>query len=309
MSNPKRHHFLPRFYLSGFSRGDYVSVFERDSGEYRVQPIKDTAVIKHYYSAESAEGKKDPAIEKALSDLETEASAIIRKLDSRERMSDDDRKVLAFFVGFLYARVPEYEATVNEVHEGLLRHTLRFMYPNEQVAQERFGRDLERFGVTAKDIVEYVHDDRYEVTTHRNFSLRSMLDTAPHLAKLFSHMNWAVVHPESDKQAFVTTDSPVCLYPPRDYDPSSFYGVGMATKGALKVVPLSQQTCLVIADLDRHPSTWELKATREQVRETNLNNVLKCHNYVIGRDETLVKNLVKLSGVDKMNWESKVRVS
>jgi hypothetical protein len=232
----------------------------------------------------------------------------IRKLDNRERLSDDDRHVMALFVGFLYARVPEYEATVNLLHEGLLRHTLRFMYPNERVAEERYGKELENFGVTAKDIAEYVQGDRYGVVTHRNFSLRTMLDTAPHLAKLFTHMNWAVVHPESDKQAFVTTDSPVCLYPPRDYDPNGFRGVGMTTKGALKVVPLSQQTCLVIADLDPHPSTWVLKATRDQVRETNLNSVLKCQNYVIGRDEALVKNLVKWSGVDKTSWEPKVRV-
>lgn len=308
MSSPKRHHFLPRFYLSGFGRGDYVAVFERASGEYRVQPIKDTAVIKHYYSAEDAEGKKDPAIEKALSELESGASAIIRKLDNRERLSVDDRYTLALFVGFLYARVPEYEATVNHVHEGLLRHILRSMYPNEEATQERHGRELEQRGVTAKDIVEHVHGDHYEVATHRNSSLRMMLDTAPHLARLFADMNWAIVHPESDKHAFVVTDSPVCLYPPRNHNPNGFRGVGMTSKGALKVVPLSHQTCLVIADFDEQPSTWELKATRDQVRATNMNNVLKCQNYVIGRDEALVRNLVTRSGVDKTNWEPKVRV-
>lgn len=50
MSKPKRHHFLPEFYLNGFTREGLLCVFDRETGEYRRQAPKNTAVIGHFYA-------------------------------------------------------------------------------------------------------------------------------------------------------------------------------------------------------------------------------------------------------------------
>lgn len=307
MNAPKRHHFLPQFFLNGFSRDGYVALFDRDKGAYRVQPIKDTAVIGYFYSAEDAEGNKDGRIEGLLSDIESQAKPVITKLDNRETLTEDDKQKLAMFVGFLYARTPEFHATVNQVFGHGIKHMMQFMYPNEELAQERYGEDLARFGLTAKDMVDFVKEDQLEVKMHRNVSLEAMLRISLSLSEMFIRMNWLVAVPDSDKQSFVLTDSPVNVYPPRGHK-SGLYGAGMAMAGVVKVIPLSAKTCLAIGDFADKPQVWMKEIGRERVRNTNLGNVIKCHRYVIGRDEALVRNLVETTGVDKTPWKSKVRV-
>lgn len=307
VSTPKRHHFLPRFFLEGFSRDGHVAVYDREKNEYRVQNVKDTAVIGYYYSAIDEEGNKDGRIESLLSAIESEAKPVIAKMDNHESLNNEDRERLAVFIGFLFARTPEFEAMVNQISEGGIKHMMRIMYPNERLTQQRYGKDLERFGLTAKAMVDFVQEDHYKIVLHRNASLHAMLQLGMSLSNMFLHMNWLIAHPETDKQSFVLTDSPVNVYPPRSYKPG-FYGVGMAMRGVVKVIPLSARTCLGIGDFADEPLVVVNDTSRDMVRNTNLGNVFRCHRYVIGRDEALIHNLVTTTQIDKKPWEPKVRV-
>ena len=40
LSGPKRQHFLPEFYLKGFTKNDMIAVFDRELNEIRVQDRK-----------------------------------------------------------------------------------------------------------------------------------------------------------------------------------------------------------------------------------------------------------------------------
>jgi len=50
MSKPKRHHYLPQFYLDKFSRSGSLYIFDRELNEYREQTPTNTAVKSHYYA-------------------------------------------------------------------------------------------------------------------------------------------------------------------------------------------------------------------------------------------------------------------
>lgn len=58
MSNPKRHHYLPAFYLDGFCRDGVLCVFDRERHEYRIQQPKDTAVQGYYYAVTDNDGNR-----------------------------------------------------------------------------------------------------------------------------------------------------------------------------------------------------------------------------------------------------------
>ena len=82
--NPKRHHFLPEFYLNGFARDGLLWLYDRDRKQYRRQTPHNTAIIGHYYAFENQEGEKDYSVEKFLSVIEGKAKATIERLERRD---------------------------------------------------------------------------------------------------------------------------------------------------------------------------------------------------------------------------------
>ena len=64
MSIPRAHHYLPQFYLRGFSREDRLWVYDRYKNEYRNQTPKNIAVERDYYTVTDENGGKKTDIEK-----------------------------------------------------------------------------------------------------------------------------------------------------------------------------------------------------------------------------------------------------
>ena len=70
LTGPKRQHFLPRFYLEGFTKDGKVAVFDRDKNEVRTQQPVNTGVIGHFYTMEDAGGHQRFELEQMLSEFE-----------------------------------------------------------------------------------------------------------------------------------------------------------------------------------------------------------------------------------------------
>lgn len=124
MSAPKNHHLLPAFYLRGFCNGELhkgeahedrpkrcrVFIHDRDRGECRGPGVRNVAVERHFYSADTPEGEQDPEPEKKLGVLETRASRVIRGLAYGKGLTDVQRAWLARFVAYMMFRTPAYRA-------------------------------------------------------------------------------------------------------------------------------------------------------------------------------------------------------
>jgi len=91
--------------------------------------------------------------------------------------------------------------------------------------------------------------------------------------------------------SFATSDDPVLVMGPDLRAPSSYMGeVGFATPGARKVLPLSQDLCLIV-DSGKH-SISHGRVERETVRLINLEQAKHYERWLIARDEALVKRLI-----------------
>lgn len=311
MNAPKRHHYLPAFYLDGFCRDGVLCVFDRERHEYRVQQPRDTAVRRYYYAIVDAEGNRNLEIEGILSELESAAKPVIEKLDNGGTLTAEEREALGNFIGFMFVRVPEFEDRVNAIYDGSLRAMNKLTFANEETAK----REMDRFGAATgqqfteaeiKAQMEFVQADEYAITIHRNWVLGHMLQQGPAMGHVFRQMDWLVLHPDDPRTSFVTTDKPICLLPPPGYKPN-FYGFGIGTTGAVKFVPLSQKSCLYIQDTGN--AFGHRNIPQDAVHTINLNVTAQCQQYVIGRDESLVRNLVVNTRVDKTEAQPTVVVS
>src|SRR5262249_34594798 len=128
MSAPKRHHTLPQFYLERFCQDGRLWVFDRETGRFRREQPKNTSVIGHYYSVELADGQKETGIESMLAQLEGETKPLLQTLEDRGTLTEEDKMIVALFIGFLFARVPEFERDVSSTFGGLARHWAKITF-------------------------------------------------------------------------------------------------------------------------------------------------------------------------------------
>ncbi|TIQ74577.1 MAG: DUF4238 domain-containing protein, partial [Mesorhizobium sp.] len=83
MSVPKRHHYVPQMILNGFTDSDgwlhWCRLRERPVTVRRARPLE-LFPQNHLYSTLSEIGAKDPAMEHALSVLESEAVGVVQSI-------------------------------------------------------------------------------------------------------------------------------------------------------------------------------------------------------------------------------------
>ncbi len=307
MSSPKRHHYLPQFYLKGFCRNEYLWVYDRKTNQVRRQTPINTAVQTHYYSVENEDGEKNTEIESFLSQIEGLTKPIIQKVSNKEEISLEDKEILSSFLGFLMNRVPDFEKSVNKMKEQVVKKVSDMVFSDEKHAKSIMNRYEKGTGnkieISAKELVDFHKRGEYTIEIHRNESLRLMLDLSFKIANFFRQMDWIFFH-APQKTSYVTTDNPLFIVPPDDLDSNSFYGVGLITRGAKKVVALSQKVCLIM--YDHGEVNLHKDMNKEIVRRINFDISVNADRFLIGHDEALVKNLSKKAKLSQ--WERKGRI-
>jgi hypothetical protein len=112
MNQPKRHHWVPQFYLGYFSVPEdpgHVWIYRRESRSTFKTTIRNVAVETNLYSVDSENGQ-DPALEKRLAGLEGLYSQWWAKMRNSDKPpnidSPDTRLNLARFMAIQMSRNP-----------------------------------------------------------------------------------------------------------------------------------------------------------------------------------------------------------
>jgi len=312
MSIPKRHHYLPQFYLEHFCRDGSIWIFDRDTKKYRRDGTQNTAVISHYYSAEGIEGERRADIEAMFARIEGAAAPVINKLSCAEPITTTEKEELSLFLGFFVGRVPQFERMIQEAVEPLIKRITQVAFATPERAQDALEQVAEHTGEPVditheqlEGLVDFAQRGDYGVETHRNFSLYSMLNMGMEVSNCLRQMDWFVLHAPAEK-SFVTTDAPFTLAPPPDQDPSSLLGVGITTPGAIKLFPLTQNTSLWMGDHGQILAHVQLN--EDHVRLFNLTVASRCDRLVIGRDKELVRSIVEATGIEHSEPDPLLRV-
>jgi hypothetical protein len=172
---PKRHHYIPKFFLERFCRDGMLWVYDRESNEFRHQSPVNTAVIGDYYAAVGEEGGKNLDAENLLSRIETAARPVLEKVDAGQELTSEDRQWLAVFIGFLGARVPDFEKMFAELVDHGVKMVTEEAFATLERTRELMAR-YERARPDAKPIDpeklrEFILRGRF--TTGRRSSSRS----------------------------------------------------------------------------------------------------------------------------------------
>ena len=138
-----------------------------------------------------------------------------------------------------------------------------------------------------KELVRCCVEGDFTIKVHKNRSLYLMLVIGEGLAKTLAALNIGILRAPT-RTAFVTTDRPFVIMPPRD---SSWIprwaGVGIVTPGAQKYLPLSNDLAVVFGDPGRN--LVYLKTPPLAVKMVNAAVGMMTDRFLLARDEALVR--------------------
>ncbi len=247
-----------------------------------------------------------------LSDFEGKASPVIRKLASKEQISADERSDLAIFIALAGFRTPDIVDSLKLFNSGVVGDLAKRIFSDvEQVKEQMRGKPGsptadEELAQEAKEMVEYIQSGGYEMRTNHRWAIVMAMRMAYNVAPLLAGRSWHVIHCDSDKNSFVTTDAPVVLTTMAPRTPS-IWGVGYGNPGAIVIFSLTLSCALVISG-DGGDLQHQTVGT-DQIRHCNLAMADRCQRFVIGREEVLVRSLADSLGLANKKWQPKLQRS
>jgi hypothetical protein len=307
MSNPKRHHYLPDFFLRGFGDGERLAVFDLEKNECRIQSTRNIAVIGHYYSFEWEDGTRDDGIEKMLSRIEGRAKPVIERLDKRLNINNEDRVNLAYFLAFLIVRTPRHEKSCADVTDIGMKHLTKSFFPTPAAVYSYFKNTSEEMTQEqARFFHDFVHEERYIVKPSRNAAIVETIDRAQEITPHIMLMDWLVVHTLEDKP-FVLSDAPLGFIIDEKDLGTGEPVLGLLSDRVVKVVPLSTTSCLLMVSVAPKAKLVHLDIADKEVDQLNTAVIQESERIIVGKDEKSVTEAIQKASLTRRGG-SKMRL-
>lgn len=278
MTEAKRHHFVPEFYLLRFADTPQVFVRRRDQTVFEANCLN-VAVESGFYDYEMSDGEQSKEVEERLGVYETSTAEVLRCIDetlSAPATGSHERAALCAYLALQMTRTPE--------------HRERMLFPEllrEYLADRELTREL------VSTYLETVHlgfkPDAREVEGAFTFaavalqsgapitaevSMDAMFESIEQVAPRLDAFSWCVEYDR--KGRLITSDTPLVLWRvPTDRD--AFEGFGIEGCDEIRF-PISPTAQLV---LTKRPRPAGVRITPERTAACNADMALACHKFVV----------------------------
>jgi hypothetical protein len=302
MTEKKRHHYIPRFYLDGFidpRNKPYIWVYEKGKNAIRKSKSDKIAFQKRYYSISTTEGKRDSeTIENFLAEIEQSAALVFKKIEGRESLNEEEKGTFSYFLAFMITRVPAYRDNVERVTEKLLKKTNINLASDPRGFKamiEAYERDTgEKIGMPVEELRQFTLDGRrYDISVDPQYSLQAMM-IAKDIVPFLYNMSWAFFE-ASDDYKFVTSDNPL-FYDDPNHDLESVYGVSLLNRNVEVSFPMSKELLFL--------GTWQdykgfIRGNNAIVKDLNRRTVLSASRFVFASQKSDILNKFVQKYIDK----------
>jgi len=189
-NNSKKHHYIPQYYLKGFSTsGDSSKVwaFDRRSKKAFCASTLNIGHENYFYASKDIHGEIDTdSVETFLANsVEGPANPIIDKVRNIQPINKQEKSVLAKYMAYMLSRVPRYRERIKEkipqfLEELKARTEIEIKKSNiSQDSQNRILQTIERELSAAlpnlPDGLKHpiLHEDIFEILNDMNWLLLS----------------------------------------------------------------------------------------------------------------------------------------
>jgi hypothetical protein len=281
---PRKSHYLPRFYLAGFTAsgkvGSKLYVFDRTTGQGWQSSPKNAAIERDFYLVDLGSNEDPDIMEKIFSRLEGEFSRVLRKINTQLQLptDGDDFNWFLNFVASMVTRIPHTRKVLSNVIDRATRTRLRQKLATRE-GWAQFRRVCKAAGhqIRNDEYEEYKHfaeSENYSAnldqTSHVQMMVKQMMDA---LLPALAERSWALGIASDDAPDFICSDVPVGVWPTNGADVGK--PISVRSRNTVLSFPISR--CLVaIARYERQEpvrvviprgvclfNTWTLSEARQ----------------------------------------------
>lgn len=281
MSTPRKHHYLPQFYLEGFKiepqtgKNPHIWQIEKGGEQIHYSPaIQDTGCIRDYHSMDFEDKEPDhKTIEALLSNVEAEHATVVQHLKTTKRLETSQVALLSAFISLVRYRVPAFADHIETSLRSVVLDTFKIMYQagSFPAPPQKLLNLFESKGI---DDSLQVRISNWKILSHM-----FAVGLGPESISLLTQFNYHIYSAEGS-DFFVSSDNPVALFHP-NYDKIRPYGVGLATRGVEITLPLNSDT-LIRAGRELTPGSS--LASTEEVEEFNRRTIIMSESYVFAKN-------------------------
>lgn len=289
----KLHHFLPRFYLRGFSTNHEGKICQFCLKEDNIvnTHVNNAGAEKFLYSIRTEDCERDDKIENMFSDFESSMAPAINKARiNPNALSPEEKEWIVQFVTFQYLRTPKIIERAGELSEKTVYMQLDEMANNS----ERLKNAFQKAGIkdhTIEELKDFMlkKQDAYRINFSRNHNLRHILKLYGTVFPILFYLNWKILE-SPQNHYFVTSDFPVSTILPA---PSGSVIVSGAIGNPLAeiAIPLSSKFCLTA---NRNGSNYfkHVKVSARVVEHLNTRTIACAESFIYAK--TFTKEIIDL---------------
>ena len=265
-SEPRKHHFVPAFYLAGFtedrSQEGRLSAIAKSDGRVFGGTPRTLGHQRDLYRVDHPD--LDPnTIEHAFSQIEGEtASALGRILDDSSPVDPDDIAILLNLVAMLAIRVPAVRKNFASLIEDVAQHFTDAVmqdpsaYEQYVEAQRREGVDMSDFP-TFEAIKKGWEEGAFQPKANQTWLTMQGLELSSDVYDLLAQRSWMVATCDSTETGpLITSDRPVSIHWTRA-DVPAWSSPGFALPDTEVTFPLDLRHALI--------GRWEDQPSRSHI--------------------------------------------
>ena len=259
MTEARRHHHIPQFYLRGFTastgKGDYkLTVANLAAGRFFETNPRNVGGERDFNRIE-IEGHPPDALEQMLAGFETDAAESIRRIDESRKFEGDDRRNILNLMALLAVRSPQMREHIRKHHERLMKMMLSLTLVSKQRWEEHEARMIaegkgpppDEPRLTYEEVKEYHREGKYDILLNRGYHIGLELRTHDPVLRVLGARKWTLYTSDDETGCFVTTDRPVVLTycKPMDVPPLYRNSPGFGMPETEVMFPITQHMTLV----------------------------------------------------------------
>lgn len=226
MNNPKKHHFVPESYLSGFTlsnrKNGKLWVIDQLKISIRPSTPKNEAHKRYLYRVKVMPEGDEFGVEKGLSQFEGLSIPVLKEIGkSRCIPSGKKYNLLMNYLTLQIVRTPKFRANLermsSELYDKVGKTGLYIITQSKEYFDKYIDDMLRRKPHLKKTDFDYdkIKDSIKNITIganiDQNYHVKHSLKTIDTILPLLGKRKWSILTPENNDSYFITSDNPVVL--------------------------------------------------------------------------------------------------
>ncbi len=241
-AEPKKQHYVPRFYLRGFTgeKGKLFAV-DRPTG-HSFRPPPEGVAAQNFFNRIEVEGMDPNELEKALAEFEGEMAPALERIKAEKSLAkEEDRAHLMNLMAALALRNPSTREAFSQIHDQLARLHFAAQFGTQAAVDDAIAGGMLPKGMTVAELQMGLADESFPMP--KPLIMAFEIDMHDPVTEKLWHRKWQLVAAKKGTGGFVTTDDPVCL---RWTDGKDHGGLspGFGLKETEVIFPISPTLCL-----------------------------------------------------------------